>query len=91
MSNGKVQYPLKLIITSLAAGKSGIEPPIKFSKGGGLTGPQLIKWGCWERGGAFFMGGCSFYIKNKLKSDIFHDKKKFINKQKCFFLPQLRM
>ena len=63
MSNGKVQDPLKLIITSLAAGKSGIEPPIKFSKGGGLTGPQLIKWGCWERGGCLFHGGLQFLHK----------------------------
>ena len=85
MSNRKIQDPLKLIITSLAVGKSGIEPPIKFSMGGGLTGPQLIKWGCWERGGAFFMGGCSFYIKNKLKSDIFHDKKSLSINKNAFF------
>ena len=31
--------------------------------------------GSWERGGDFFQGGCSFYTKNKLKSQIFHDKK----------------
>ena len=29
-----------------------VEPPTKFSKGGGgLTGPQLLEGGCWERGG----------------------------------------
>ena len=37
-------------------------------------------WG----GGDFFRAGeekgCSFYIKNKLKSEIFNNKKKFINK-----------
>ena len=28
----------------------------------------------------FSRGGCSFYIKRKIKSEIFNDKKKFINK-----------
>ena len=48
-------------------------PP--FLLGGGLTGPQLLEGGCWERGGDFFQGGCNFHIKNKLKSEIFNDKK----------------
>ena len=52
-----------------------VEPPTKFSKRGGLTGPQLLEGGCWERGGDFFQGGCNFHIKNKLKSEIFNDKK----------------
>ena len=43
--------------------------------GGGLTGPQLSDQGWWERGGYIFQGGCSFQIKNKLKSEIFNDKK----------------
>ena len=30
---------------------------------------------CWERGGNFFRRGCSFHIKNKLKSQIFNNKK----------------
>ena len=46
----------------------GVEPPTKFSKRGGLTGPQLLE------GGDFFQGGCNFHIKNKLKSEIFNDK-----------------
>ena len=60
----------------LSAG-GGVEPPTKFSKREGLTGPQLLEVGCWERGGDFFQGGggCSFHIKNKLKSEIFKDKK----------------
>ena len=33
--------------------------------------------------------GCSFYVKNKLKSEIFNEKN--IGKQKCFFLSQLRI
>ena len=54
-----------------------VEPPTKFSKRGSLTGPQFVEEGCWERGGNLFQGGggCSFYIKNKLKSETFHDKK----------------
>ena len=33
----------------LSAGGGGIEPPTKFSKKrGGLTGPQLLVWICWE-------------------------------------------
>ena len=36
----------------------------------------------FEKGGG--LGGCNFYIKSKLKSDIFNDKK--VNKQKCFAL-----
>ena len=40
-----------------------------------MTGPQLLEGGCWERGGDFFQGSCNFHIKNKLKSEIFNDKK----------------
>ena len=36
------------------------EPPTKFSKRGGLTGPQFLERGCWERGGDFFTGGLEF-------------------------------
>ena len=60
--------------TPLSAG-GGIEPPTKFSKRGSLTGPQLLERGCWERGGDFFQEGLQFSDKNKLKSEIFNDKK----------------
>ena len=43
--------------------------------GAGLTRPQVLEGGCWERRGDFFQGGCNFYIKNKLKSEIFNDKR----------------
>ena len=33
-----------------------------------------------KEGGDFFQGGCDFHIKNKLKSEIFNDKKKLISK-----------
>ena len=50
--------------TFCSAGGGGVEPPTKFSKkGGGLTGPQILDGGCWERGADFFQGGCNFRIK----------------------------
>ena len=59
----------------LSAG--GVKPPTKFSKRGGLTGPQLLEGSCWERGGDFFQegAGVQFSRKKKLKSEIFSDKK----------------
>ena len=46
-----------------------VEYPTKFSKRGGLTGPQILEWGCWERGVDFFQGrGCNFHKKKKIKS-----------------------
>ena len=72
-------------------GGGGLQP--NFQKGGGLTGPQLLEWGCWEKGRWHFSrgwvgGGCNFHIKNKLKSEIFNDKK--VYKRKYFSLSQLR-
>ena len=54
-----------------------------FKNGGGLTRSQLLEGVCWERGGNFFQGGCNFDIKNKLKSEIFNDKKSL--QAKIFF------
>ena len=50
--------------------------PTKSSKREwGLTGSELVEEGCWERGSHFFQGGgYKFYIKSKLKSEIFNDK-----------------
>ena len=54
----------------------GGEPPTKFSKRKvGLPGSKFLE------------GDCRFYMKNKLKSGIFNDKK-FINKN-LIFLSQL--
>ena len=37
------------------------EAPTQFSKRGhGLTGPQFLEGGCWERVGGFFQGGLQF-------------------------------
>ena len=67
----------------------------KFQKkGGGLTGSQFLERVGGKEGGDFFQGaggsgvGCSFYIKNKLKSQVFNDRK--VYKQKCFSLSLLR-
>ena len=46
---------------------------------GGLTGSQFLEGGDFFEGG----GGCSFYIKNKLKSQIFNNKK--VQSTKMFF------
>ena len=51
---------------------------LNFQKGG-LDRISVFRGGiyCWT-----FREGCSFYIKNKLKSDTFNDKK--VHKQKSF-------
>ena len=43
---------------------------------------SILEGGCWKKGGDFFQGSCSFYIKNKLKNEIFNKKKKW---NKFFF------
>ena len=37
----------------------GLSLQLNFQKGeaSGLTGPQLLEGGCWERGGLLFSGG----------------------------------
>ena len=52
-----------------------VEPPTKFSKRGGLAGTQLLEGVAGKEGGDFFQGGLQFSHKNKLKSEIFNDKK----------------
>ena len=42
----------------------------------GLAGSHFLQVVCWERGDNFFQGGCGFYIKNKLKFEIFDNKKR---------------
>ena len=50
-----------------------------------LTGPQLLERVAGKEGWLFSWGwGCNFHIKNKLKSEIFNDKK--VYKQKYFSL-----
>ena len=56
-----------------------------------MTGPQLLEGVTGKEGGEvpFFQGGCTFHMKNKLKSEIFNDKKGY--KQKYFSLSELRI
>ena len=54
-----------------------------FQKGGYLTGSQFLEGACWENGGYFCQKagkwgegrGSSFYMKSKLKTELFNDKK----------------
>ena len=57
-------------------------PLLSAGGGGGFNGISILEGGCWERGSDFFQKGYNFYIKNKLKSEIFKDKK--VYKQKYF-------
>ena len=53
----------------------GLSPQPNFQKGG-LEKTSTFRGCCWERGGDFFPGeGLQFSHKNKLKSEIFNDKK----------------
>ena len=59
----------------LSAGRLSLQP--NFQKGGRLDRTsQLLE-------GVIFSGGCNFNIKNKLKSEIFNDKKNL--QTKMFF------
>ena len=67
----------------------GVELPTKFSKRGVLAKISIFRGQVVEKEWMTFSGGnrgnrwvSNFYIKNKLNSEIFIDKK--VNKQKCF-------
>ena len=65
---------------------------MKFRKGQGeLDRTSTFRGGHRERrwGVPFFQGSCTFHIKNKLKSEIFNDKKDY--KQKYFSLSLLKI
>ena len=66
-------------LSSISAG-CGLSLLLNFQKGGAwqdlspqISGFQRVVAG--KDRGDFFQRGCSFYIKNKLKSEIFNDKK----------------
>ena len=63
-----------------AGGGGGVDPVTKFSKRAGLTRSQFWEGVSGKEGVTFFSGGCSFFIKDKLKFEIFKVKKNFINK-----------
>ena len=50
--------------------------PTKFSKRGGLTGPQLLEGVAGKEGVTFFRG-VAIFTQQKIKSEIFNDKKSF--------------
>ena len=58
-------------------GGGGVELPTKFSKGGEGLGKTSIFRGTLlgKNGVTFYRGGCNFYMKDKLKSEIFNGKK----------------
>ena len=57
--------------------KYSVYPLLSAGGGGGriLGMISILEKGCWERGGHLFQGDFSFFLKNKLKSEIFNDKK----------------
>ena len=66
-------------LSSISAG-CGLSLLLNFQKGGAwqdlspqISGSQRVVAG--KDRGDVFQRGCSFYIKNKLKSEIFNDKK----------------
>ena len=52
--------------------------------GGGFRGLKFERGVAGKEWVTFFKGGCSFFTKNKLRSEIFNDNK--LCKQKCFSL-----
>ena len=59
--------------TLSAEGGGGVEPHQIFKKGE-LNRVSIFR-GIAGKEGVTFSGGCSFYIKNKRKSEIFNNKK----------------
>ena len=56
-------------------GEGRVEPPTNlFSKREGLDRISIFPVVTGKKEETFLRGGCSFYIKNKLKSEIFNDK-----------------
>ena len=49
-----------------------------FEKGDLTTGSQFLDGVTGKEGDDFFQWGCSFYIKNELKSEIFNNKNFFL-------------
>ena len=73
--------------TPLSAGGGGVEPPTKFSKRGAWHDLKFYRGVAGKEGGDFFQvggggggPGCNCHIKNKLKSEIFNDKKALLAK-----------
>ena len=71
-----LKWPTYMVCTPFSAGGGGRVGgwvSNQIFKKRGLTGSQFLEGGCWKRGGNFFQQGgrgCSFYIKNKLQSEV---------------------
>ena len=64
----------------------GVEPPTKFSKGGGgLDSISTLRGGLLEKRGNFFQGGCNFYTQKTNQNQKYLTAKK-VYKQKYFSL-----
>ena len=50
----------------LRGGGGGLSLQPNIQKGRGLTGPQVLEGGCWERGGEFFQGGGVAFVTPKI-------------------------
>ena len=61
-------------------GRDGGSASDQIFRKGDIDRISVLRGGCSKRGGWVFSGGCSFHIKIKLKSEIFSDKKNFINR-----------
>ena len=61
----------KLIDDSPAGGGVGSLNELPNFRNEGLDSTSIFRGSWWERGGRPFSGGVSFYIKIKLKSQIF--------------------
>ena len=63
-------HPTPHHLTPFCQGEGGWAP-YQILKKRGLRVSQFLDGGYWEREGDLFNGGFSFYIKNKLKSEMF--------------------
>ena len=71
------EHLLKIVCTPSLSARGGGEliPLPNFQKKGSLPGSQFLGVGTGKYEATLFRGSCSFYIKIKLKSEIFNDKK----------------
>ena len=61
------------------------ETPTKFSKRRGLTGPQLLEGGCWERESDFFQMGEGLQFSH-INKNLKYLMTKKVHKEKYFSL-----
>ena len=67
----RYKYLIVCILSPLSAGGGGLSLLPNFLKGGELDRISVFKGGLLS----IFSGGCRFYKKSMLKSEMFNDKK----------------